>query len=421
MLRGRVSKRPFSEWRNIIALSPLAFRNVVRQRARSAIALVAVALGVTAIVIAGGFIEDVYIQFGESIIHSHYGHLQVYKQGYSAHGTQHPTEYLMDNSADVIGRVQGLPNVAIVLPRLRFTGLANAGGADWAIAGEGVDSKLENQLGTYVQLVDGRLLQEGDRYVAVLGDGVAKALHVGPGKRLSLNIVTSDGALNSLEFDIVGVFRSYSKEFDQRAVRIPLKAARDLLASTGINEAVVLLTDTSATAAAASEIRARLGPEYELKTWRDLADFYNKTVQLFDWQYGFLELVLLLMIVLSVANAINTAAFERLPEFGTMLALGGRPRDVFSLIMLECIALGAVGSAIGLGLGVTSALVISTIGIPMPPPPNADLGYVALIRVVPRVLLGAFAVGTISAAVAGIIPSLKIARIAPVEALRRAV
>ena len=58
---------------------------------------------------------------------------------------------------------------------------------------------------------------------AVIGDGVAKALHVAPGDRVSLNIITTEGALNSLEFDVVGVIRSYSKEFDQRAIRIPLK------------------------------------------------------------------------------------------------------------------------------------------------------------------------------------------------------
>src|SRR6202022_1681708 len=151
-----------------------------RQRARSAIALAAVAMGVTAIIIAGGFIHDVYIQFGESIIHSHYGHLQIYRHGYSAHGTQHPMDYLMNDSAELIGRIQGLPDVDFVLPRLRFTGLANAGGADWAIVGEGVESNLENKLGTYLRLVEGRLLRKDDRYAAVIGDGVAKALHAAP-------------------------------------------------------------------------------------------------------------------------------------------------------------------------------------------------------------------------------------------------
>jgi len=410
-----------SNWLFLAAPLRLAWRNVLRQRARSAIALIAVAFGVAALVVAGGFVRDVYVQFGESIIHSHYGHLQIYKKGYTAHGTQRPSDYLIDDPSTVIDSLKMMPSVELVLSRLSFMGLANAGGGDWPIIGEGVEPERENRLGTSIQLVDGRLLRDDDQYAAIIGDGVAKALRVGPGRPLSLNVVTREGAMNSLEFDVVGVFRSYSKEFDQRAIRLPLKAAQDLLATSGVNEFVVALNDTAATKATASAVDAGLGSRgYEVKTWRDLADFYNKTVQLFDRQFGFLQVVLLLMIVLSVANTINTAAFERLPEFGTMMALGDRGRDVFRLIMLESMILGLLGSGIGLAIGVAFAIAISTIGIPMPPPPNSDLGYTALIRIAPDIISGAFVVGTISAILAGVFPSLRIARIPPSEALRRA-
>lgn len=420
-MRARYDHRPFADRSALVALLRLAFRNTLRQRARSAIAIAAIAIGVAAIIVAGGFIHDVYIQFAESIIHSHYGHLQVYRKGYSLYGTQHPNEYLIDKPATVVEQIQKLPQVDLVLSRLRFTGLANAGGGDWAILGEGIEPSLENRLGTYVQLVDGRLLRDDDRDSIIIGDGVAKALHVKPGQQLSLNIVTRDGALNSLEFDVVGVFRSYSKEFDQRAIRLPLKEAQDLLATRGVNEIVVALVDTATTDAVAAKVGSMLASAgYEVKTWRDLADFYDKTVRLFDQEFGFLQIVLLLMIVLSVASTITTTTFERLPEFGTMLALGDRRRDVFRLIILECVILGAFGSVIGLVAGVVLALAISAIGIPMPPPPNTDMGYTALIRIVPSVLLGACAVGSVSAALAGLFPSMRIARIAPVDALRRA-
>jgi putative ABC transport system permease protein len=255
----------------------------------------------------------------------------------------------------------------------------------------------------------------------IVGDGVAKALHVHPGARLSLNIATREGALNSLEFDVVGVFRSHSKEFDEHAIRVPLEAAQSLLATEGVNEVVVELADTQATDRIALVLDTALaGQGYEVRTWRDLADFYTKTIRLFDRQFGFLQIVLLLMIVLSVSNTINTATFERLPEFGTMLALGDRRRDIFRLIMFECLILGILGGALGIALGTLFALGISAFGIPMPPPPNTDIGYIAVIRIVPGVLMSALSVGILSATLAGVLPSLKIARTLPVEALRRA-
>jgi len=203
---------------------------------------------------------------------------------------------------------------------------------------------------------------------------------------------------------------------------VQLATAQELFATGGANEIVVVLGATAATDATAAKLRAALpGAEYEVRTWRELADFYGKTVQLFDRQFGFLQVVLFMLIVLSVSNSINAAAFERLPEFGTMLALGNSRADVRRLILLECAILGVVGSVIGILLGTLLALALSAIGIPMPPPPNTDLGYTAQIRLVPQVLFGAFAVGAVSAIVAGVVPSWKIAAMEPVDALRRAV
>jgi putative ABC transport system permease protein len=385
-------------------------------------ALAAIALGVSAIIVAGGFIHDVYIQFAESIIHSQYGHVQVHRRGYALHGTQRPMDYLIERPTELTTEIAPLAQADIVLSRLRFVGLANAGGSDVPIVGEGVDPELENRLGTFVQRVAGRPLTTADRYALQVGDGVAKALRVAPGQQVTLGIVTPDGALNSLEFEVVGVFRTYSKDFDQRAVRLPLATAQELFATRGVNEIVAVLGTTAATDAAAASLRAALPTaEYEVRTWRELADFYGKTVQLFDRQFGFLQAVLFLLIVLSVSNTINAAAFERLPEFGTMLALGDSRGDVRRLILLECAILGVVGSVVGIVLGTVLALALSAIGIPMPPPPNTDLGYTAQIRLVPQVLLGACTVGTISTIVAGIVPSWKISAMAPVDALRRAV
>jgi putative ABC transport system permease protein len=89
--------------------------------------------------------------------------------------------------------------------------------------------------------------------------------------------------------------------------------------------------------------------------------------------------------------------------------------------MTECFLLGVLGSVLGVAAGAALALGISAVGIEMPPPPNADLGYTAFIRLVPGVLAAAFVVGTFAGTLAGVMPSIKIARIPPVEALRKSV
>jgi len=218
------------------------------------------------------------------------------------------------------------------------------------------------------------------------------------------------------------VFQSFSKDFDARAVRIPLAAAQDLLLTRGVNSVVVALKQTGDTERVASSMQRGLaGQSLEIRNWQELNDFYEKTVALYDRQFGVLQFIILAMVVLSVGNTVNMSVFERVGEFGTMRALGNRNRHIARLILTESALLGTVGSAAGVLLGVALAMVISAIGIPMPPPPNANVGYTALIRVVPEVLVTAFFIGVAATILAAILPAVRVSRIALADALREAI
>lgn len=154
-------------------------------------------------------------------------------------------------------------------------------------------------------------------------------------------------------------------------------------------------------------------------TWRTLNSFYENTVALYERQFGFLQLIILVLVLLGVANSVNMSAFERVGEFGTMMALGNRRGDIRRLVIVENVLLGMIGGGLGVALGGVSALVLSAIGIEMPPPPNANLGYTAHIRLVPSVLASSFSVGLVATVLASLLPAWRVARIQPVDALRR--
>ncbi len=157
--------------------------------------------------------------------------------------------------------------------------------------------------------------------------------------------------------EVIGIFQSFSRDFDARAVRIPLAAAQELLATTGANQLVVTLHRTQDTDAALATIQAQLaGSGLEAYSWKQLSDFYEKTLQLYDRQFGVLQVIILVMVLLSVANTVNMSAFERLGEFGTLQALGNRQRDIFRLILLENTFLGLIGGTLGAIIGIGLAL-----------------------------------------------------------------
>ena len=381
--------------------------------------LTAIVFGVCGLIVSGGFVQDIFVQLGEAIIHSQTGHVQVFRKDFIERGTRQPERFLIDDPHLLSKRVEALPQVKEATLRLSFTGLLNNGRRDLGIIGEGIEPDKEARLGTFLQIISGRHLKDDDVFGMVIGQGVAHSLSLKVGDSVSLVLSTTDGAMNTLDFELIGVFQSFSKEFDSRAVRIPLTAAQELLDTAGANLLVTTLHRTEDTDTAHHAISALLkDSKLEARHWRALSDFYEKTLTLYERQFGILQAIILLMVLLSVANSVNMTAFERLSEFGTMLALGNQNRHIFRLIVTENLMLGLFGSLLGVAIGIAVAMAVSKIGISMPPPPNSNVGYTAMIRIVPHTLLSAFLTGFVATLLASLLPAKRISSI-PVATLLR--
>lgn len=398
----------------------LALRNLFRNRARTLMTLASIVFGVVGLILSGGFVQDLYQQLGEALIHSQSGHLQVSRAGFHAKGTRRPEDYLIEDGEGLRGIVRQQAGVLDAMARISFSGLLSNGRTDWPIVGAGVEPEKEAALGSQLQLTSGKQLTSDDRLSILVGDGVAKALNLRPGDRVTLLLSTEEGALNSVDLNVAGSFQSFSSDFDARAVRIPLAVAQELLGTQGVNAVVLSLQRTEDTGKVLAELRRQLhADDLEVLTWMELNELYEGVVALYERQFGVLQLIILVLVLLSVANSVNMSAFERVGEFGTMMALGNRGGQIFRLLVLENALLGAGGGLIGVVLGIGLALAISAIGISMPPPPNANVGYTAYIRVVPGVVLRAFLVGVGATILASLLPAWRVGRIPVVDALRQ--
>lgn len=398
----------------------LALRNILRQKTHTTMTLAAIVCGVAGIILAGGWVNDIYLKLGEALIHSQSGHLQVYRAGFFEAGSRSPEKYLVSAPEQIKQQIAGISSVQNVMARLNLSGLLNNGRSDLPIIGEGVEPDQEAILGTSVRIVAGRQLTDRDTFGVVVGHGVAKALKLKPGDQVTILANTLEGTLNSVDLEVIGVFQSYSSDYDARAVRMPLFVAQELIGTQDVNALVVLLNNTKDTDTVMVYLKDRLTASgLEVKAWYELNDFYEKVVELYKGQFGVLQLIIMIMVLLSVANSVNMSVFERTGEFGTMMALGNRSSHVLHLIVIESVLLGLIGSCMGVMAGTLLAMVISAIGISMPPPPNADLPYTAQIQVVPALLAMAALTGFLATVLAAILPARYVSHKSIVESLRQ--
>lgn len=403
-------------------LAPLAARNVRRQLGRSAFVVAAIVLGVSALILAGGFIKDTIVELGDSIIYSHTGHVQLSRAGFREQAAFDPEAYVMNEADQLRESLESAVSVKQVLLRLYTSGLAGNGESDWPVFVEGVEADREAILGSYVNISAGRRLAIDDEFGALVGAGVAEALALAPGDWVDVVATTLDGSMNALEFEVVGVFQTFSKDYDAHAIRIPLNAAQELLGTGGANVLVMELHDTDATIQTSQHlISQHEGRGYEIATWDELDPFYRQAVQLYEQQFGFLTLVILGLVILGVGTAVSMGIHERAAEFATLRSVGTPDSDIAALILLETLMLGALGAFLGVLIGNLLAAIVSAIGIPMPAPPNSDLAYVSLVRHSTAVSALAFCLGALAPIIAALRPAWRCSREPIIDGLRQSV
>jgi putative ABC transport system permease protein len=398
---------------------PLGFRNLWRSPGRTALAAVTIICGITAYVLAVGFIDWIFVAMRDSVIYSNLGHFQITRTGYTEKGLADPYRYLIAPATPALQTARAYPGVTTLAPRLAVSGLVSMGEESAGFLGEGVDPVREASIGRELNIVTGRNLARPDEASVILGEGLAAAIGARVGQRIVLLSHTASGGQNAVECTVVGIFATSTKAYDDAYLRLPLTLAQQLARTTGATSYVGLLGDTDQTDATVGALReplARAG--LAIVPWHAQADFYTKTVALFSRQLAVIRVIIALIILLSIANTLSMSVAERTSEIGTTLALGTRRRDVLALFLIEGVLLGIGGGVVGVALAALLAAVFSAIGIPMPPPPGMAHGFIGQIRFSWGVALDALLLAMVTTLIAGVIPAWRASRMNIVDALR---
>ena len=400
----------------------LAFRNVFRNRRRTIMTLIMVGGGVTGLLLVGGFFARMFWGLRESTINDGLGHIQIFTAEHFNREEKHVLDTGIDNWRQVAATIQAGRHVRGIAPRIEFNGMLSNGVKSGVFMGSAVDPVAENSLGFNPRLESGRDLDSkssGD-IEALIGAGVARSMNVKPGDGLTLLAVTSDGALNGIDVQVVGVVNTGFKEMDDRYLRITLPSAQRLLQSDRVTNLVVGLDQTENTDLVAAELTPNLRGQPQqlvLKKWIDLANYYKQVRSLFSTIFVFLGVIVFFMVLMSSVNTLLMTMFERTREIGTMLAMGTPRSWIISLFILEAIVLGVLGAVVGVTGGNLIGFLLNHAGIHLPPPPGTTVPMAFRVLYVPSLMVGSSILVIVSLALAAILPAIRASRLQISEAL----
>jgi putative ABC transport system permease protein len=403
----------------------MACRNLFRNRRRSLVTLLAIAVGFSAVSLFRGYTDNTYEGLRDSAIRGEgLGHLTIFKKGWMENGRMNPELYLLTPGelTSVLSLAAAEPHVVLATPELHISGLVTNGTQSGIFLARGVVPEAEAEIqGTWAENrpVTGQRLSGHRPWGVEMAADLARNLEFQPGSEGVILSNTLEGQMNALNVQVTGVYNTGNSATNDKFLRMPFARAQELYDTDRADRVVVLLDDWRRTDAMQEKLATLLagsGLDVDIRTWEELSSFYSQVRAMFGMIFAFIFGIVLVIVVMSVVNTMGMAVLERTREIGTLRALGLKRRGVSFLFALEGGLIGLMGSAAGLGITLLVWAAVHALS-PSYIPPGSSAPVPLVVNLVPVAMVRLSFFLILLSLGAAILPAHKAARLTVVDAL----
>jgi len=392
----------------------LAFRTFMNQKKRTALTLIGIFIGITAVValmsLGLGLKYEMDRQF------SLMGTDKVFVAPGTSVGFSPTTVKLTQDDITAIrsiGEVDWASPMIYKISQVEFGGEINYG---FVIGIDDTDAPYEVLMESFGVEYEGGRGVEGDREMNIpfryyTADFFDKAVNVGDKIKIE-----------GKKFRAVGSVSEIGNPSDDSQVYISMSAAQDIfgVGEDEIDYVYLKVEEGVEPSRVAEKIKKELRKTRDVEEGEE--DFVVQTTEEVTETFGTVLLIVTIVLAgiasisllvggVNIANTMYTAVMERTNEIGVMKAIGARNRDIFLIFLIESGILGAIGGLIGITAGIGMGKLV-TIGA-------AAGGWSLIKSVFPYWLIGgAFLFSFVVGALAGTLPARQAAKMKPVDALR---
>jgi lipoprotein-releasing system permease protein len=339
----------------------------------------------------------------------------------------------MDDWRTALPKVKAFPGVVTASPFVQTEGLVSAGHAYMTgaqvvgIAPQRRNTPEVTSIREHAILGDFRFASaDGQTRGAVIGKWLAQKLNAWPGDKITLigkagttvNAATGQVIPRAYQFEVTGVFETGMYEYDNAYIYLPIDVAREF---AGLGESVtgieVRTVDRWHAADVATGLNNALGMPYHVVDWQE----QNKSLfQALKLEKLGMSVILLLIVIVAAFNIVGTLTMvvaDKTREIGILKAMGMRSGSIRRIFLVQGLVIGAVGTSIGLAIGLGAAVVLERYKfIPL----NPEVYFIDHLPVATQPLDVAIIVvaSVLIATVATLYPAVQAARLYPIDAIR---
>jgi len=370
----------------------LIIKNPFRNKTRTALAIVGIAIGIATIV-ALGLVTSGLQASTQTTLKAGAAEITVTHTGSNDFGSTSGS--INESRVTNIQNISGVKETAGILRAT--TNIEGSSGNGLSISG--IDSSKLNLMG--VDNINGTIYSNGSKNEIILGKTAAESLNKSVGDNITIF---------SKNFKITGIYETGSFMQDAGAF-MPLNTLQNLTSNDGkISTIAVKVTENANVTEVSQHIEDDYPNELSTVTAADQAGRINDALGAVNTATWAISLLAIVIGGVGVINTMIMSVYERTREIGVLKAVGWRGRRILGMILGESIVLTIMAAIVGTIIGVVGVEVLlsysATFGTMIKPVFSLDL------------FLRAFGIAFLVGIIGGIYPAYRASRLAPTEALR---
>lgn len=400
----------------------MAWRNIWRNKGRSIVIMLSVAIGMLAGVAVLALYKGMMKSRVRTVIEAEVAHLQIHNPKFKE--DNHPA-YLLPGADTLLKKIQLFPGIKLAVPRTIVHGMLSTPTGSAGVQINGVLPSAEYNASQLKQkIITGQGFRDSLKNEILVGKKLADKMKLKIGSKLVLTFTDTSDNLIASAFRVIGIYQSGNAPLDEMNVYVHINLLNQLLLTgNSFHEIAILLNNDDDLAEKLQQLKSEY-PLLLIESYKDISPETDLMVKTVDQYSYIIILIILIALAFGILNTMLMSVLERTKEIGMMVALGTAKTTIFLLILTETVFLTLAGTPVGLLIAylITNyyqkhGLDLSGMGKDM----MASFGFQTLVYPAfpweKLVAIMFMVIGT--ALISCLLPALKALRLQPAEAVGR--
>jgi len=359
------------------------FKGIIRDKTRSLLPVIVVALGVFLTVFMSGLFRGLFGDIADINAKFTTGHVKILTRAYAENENQVPNDLALLNVKELISQLNlDYPNIEWV-ERIHTGGLLDVPdkSGETREQGQAIGTAVDllspfshevERMNIQKSIIKGSL--PGKQGEALISDDFAERFSVSVGDEVTLFGSTMNGSMMFKTFVVCGTLRFGNTLLDRGAIFMDIRDAQLALdMDDGASEVLGYFKDGIYDDIKAQQLEKSFNAKYNrendefspqmsrLVEQEGLGDY----MKLVDSAGAIMVFIFVIAMSIVLWNTGLLGGLRRYSEFGVRLALGEEKKHIYKTTIYEAIIIGIIGSIIGTGLGLGAAYYMQSHGLDM--------------------------------------------------------